>query len=314
MKTIKSSHAFRRLLALMVIGISFLLVGCTVTTTVEEIVLSTEEVNIKVGEEVTVTATVLPAEASQTVKWESEDTSIATVKDGKIKGVADGATEITVTAGKVTNFVTVYVASVNNNTNLIDKVLEDTNFVNCVSVMTFSMTGTDADVQMTSTTKIDGNVTFTTIELAGETITSYTLKENNTIYSATNMSAEEDFWFVLTTTLDTTIEIAYLDEFNIDDFTLTGGYYVLKDSKVQEYLSIFDDIEGYDENNELTDFDVKFKIVDGKLMEMYFKIVMTLDALPQTIESQMVFSDYGKVNLIIPDEVQNAIDEYKAQN
>ena len=64
--------------------------------------ISKDVVNLKVGESETVTAQVLPANATyKTVKWQSMDTRVATVSNGFIVGVSKGNTEIVVsTANK----------------------------------------------------------------------------------------------------------------------------------------------------------------------------------------------------------------------
>ncbi len=56
------------------------------------------EATVKVGKTVTLTATVLPALATNTnVSWESDATDIATVENGDVTGVAEGVAHITVT-------------------------------------------------------------------------------------------------------------------------------------------------------------------------------------------------------------------------
>lgn len=53
---------------------------------------------VKVGKTITLTATVLPALASNTnVSWESDATGVATVENGVVTGVAEGTAHITVT-------------------------------------------------------------------------------------------------------------------------------------------------------------------------------------------------------------------------
>ena len=59
--------------------------------------VSSTSVSVKEAESTTVTATVLPSDASQIVKWTSSDTSIATVSSGKITGVSVGTATITAT-------------------------------------------------------------------------------------------------------------------------------------------------------------------------------------------------------------------------
>ena len=60
--------------------------------------LSETAKTILVGDEFTLTATVEPADAAdKTVVWTSDKPTIATVTDGKVKGVAEGEANITVT-------------------------------------------------------------------------------------------------------------------------------------------------------------------------------------------------------------------------
>ena len=60
--------------------------------------LSETAKTILVGDEFTLTATVEPADAAdKTVVWTSDKPTIATVTDGKVKGVAEGDANITVT-------------------------------------------------------------------------------------------------------------------------------------------------------------------------------------------------------------------------
>lgn len=66
---------------------------------VESISLSETELEMKKGEIVTLTATVLPANASiKTVDWDSDNNSVATVKNGKITAKSPGNCVITATS------------------------------------------------------------------------------------------------------------------------------------------------------------------------------------------------------------------------
>lgn len=62
--------------------------------TTPSLVLSTYHVQVEVGKDATVTAYFVPED--DTVTWESKDTGTATVTDGKITGVKEGDTTITV--------------------------------------------------------------------------------------------------------------------------------------------------------------------------------------------------------------------------
>lgn len=64
---------------------------------VSSVSLNIEEAALTVGDEIKATATVLPENAlDKSITWESEDDTVATVKDGTIKGVAEGTTTVNV--------------------------------------------------------------------------------------------------------------------------------------------------------------------------------------------------------------------------
>jgi uncharacterized protein YjdB len=64
---------------------------------VTDVDLDQEEIELDVGDEVELTATVLPLTADQDVTWESSDPGVATVIDGIVTGVSEGTATITVT-------------------------------------------------------------------------------------------------------------------------------------------------------------------------------------------------------------------------
>ena len=76
------------------------------------LLLSQSSVSIKKGSSTTVTATVVPDDATnKKVTWKSSNTSIATVSNGKITGVGVGSTTVVVSAGDVTEIIEVTVNS-----------------------------------------------------------------------------------------------------------------------------------------------------------------------------------------------------------
>lgn len=71
----------------------------TVREPVAEITLSETEFTMTVGDQKSVTATILPENANdKTVIWTSGDSTVATVEDGVITAVASGVVEITITS------------------------------------------------------------------------------------------------------------------------------------------------------------------------------------------------------------------------
>ncbi len=65
----------------------------------ESIVLDKEEATVEAGKEVTLTATVTPADTTDTIIWTSSDESIATVENGVVIALKSGTVIITATSG-----------------------------------------------------------------------------------------------------------------------------------------------------------------------------------------------------------------------
>ena len=77
---------------------------------VESVTVTPEALTLKEGETGTLTATILPDDATaQDVQWSSDNEAIATVKDGVVTAVKEGTATITATAGGKSAAVTVTV-------------------------------------------------------------------------------------------------------------------------------------------------------------------------------------------------------------
>ena len=87
--------------------------GCEKRIPVTSILLSQTSISLFVGETETITVIVLPEDATdKTVVWESSDTSVATVYEGKIYARAVGDAIISATIGDVVNSVLVSVVKI----------------------------------------------------------------------------------------------------------------------------------------------------------------------------------------------------------
>jgi formylglycine-generating enzyme required for sulfatase activity len=103
MKTLKQRVRLWAIAVIVVAG--FIVTGCTDGNNTETgvavtgITLDKNEIYLPVNETETLTATVLPANASdKTLTWSSSKTEVATVEDGDVTAVAEGIAIITVTA------------------------------------------------------------------------------------------------------------------------------------------------------------------------------------------------------------------------
>ncbi len=101
--------------AIVIIGL-FIIGACSgnselIGTSVEEVVLSEDTLEMKEGDTVTVYYTLVPSDASdKSVKWKSSNEWVATVNSsGKITAISDGSCVITVTIGGESDSLTVTV-------------------------------------------------------------------------------------------------------------------------------------------------------------------------------------------------------------
>lgn len=77
--------------------------SATVTKSVTSVTLDKTSLTLLIGETSTLTATVLPDDATdKTIRWDSSNPGIATVENGAIKGVGIGETVVTASAGFIT--------------------------------------------------------------------------------------------------------------------------------------------------------------------------------------------------------------------
>ena len=124
-------------------------VQVTAKVAVTEVVLDRNKITIDVGSTETITATVLPDNATdKTVRWTSSDDDIATVKDGTVTGISEGKATITATAGSKSATCTVTVKYVPLQSIELDKTelsLEPEEF-ETLKVIFYPENATDKDV------------------------------------------------------------------------------------------------------------------------------------------------------------------------
>lgn len=155
-----------------------------------DIQLSTTKVSLKVGGSQTVTATVLPKNATyKTVTWKSIDTSVATVKDGLIVGKAKGKTEVVVTTTnrKITKKIMVTVSEVPVESVSLDKSQASIHVGETVSlVKTITPSNaTNKDVTWTSS-----DISVATVSDSGVVTAKKAGKTTITVTTNNNMTAK----------------------------------------------------------------------------------------------------------------------------
>ena len=115
--------------------------------------LSSTEEYIVVGKSVTLTATIVPADAKTDVIWSSNDTTKATVKDGVVNGISEGDAIITATTvtGGISATCTVHVSKTERQeVNIKETVTQKEEIEGHSNVV---MAGDTADIALTVTDK-----------------------------------------------------------------------------------------------------------------------------------------------------------------
>ncbi len=147
------------------------------TNEITDLKLSETNIELKVGESKTITATTTPT--NTTIVWTSKDTSVATVKNGKITGINIGKTTITATTidEKISKTITVTVVD-----NGKSKVVKPTSSL-CKTSLTYN--GKKQELTTTSSTNMYELSNNTQINAGTYTITAklkngYVWKDNTT--------------------------------------------------------------------------------------------------------------------------------------
>ncbi len=155
----------------------------TVTVAVSGVTLNIAEKSVATGESFTLTATVVPSDATdKTVTWTSGNTTVATVdSNGKVTAVGAGSAVITATAGDKTATCNVTVtAPVNPDySSTTEKTNEDGSKTVTVEEKKTNEDGTSSETKKETTTSADGNKVSST-----ETVT--VKDESGNVKSTTN--------------------------------------------------------------------------------------------------------------------------------
>lgn len=163
--------------------------------------------------------------------------------------------------------------------------------------------------------KVDGDKIYTETNSALFEYYCYLIKKDNKFYMATKFMLNE--WIVVELETDESETIDF-GEFSAEDFELDkDNYYVLKGSKLEEYMqkiideeSLLEDFEDVSELD-LIDFNLKLLIKDERVEKVIYSAVFKAGDTEMSIECEMTYSNFGNVTVEIPDEVNEAIEEYE---
>jgi uncharacterized protein YjdB len=156
-----------------VIGLSF--TSCPedeVIFPVKSVSLDEKSITLDIGDSETLTATVLPAYATnKELDWNSDDTDVATVSDGTITGVAAGTAKITVTTkdGNKTDYctVTVNAAHIHIPVTAVSINNKPSSPIAVNGTLTLTKTITPTDATNTAVTWSSSNTAIATVSQSG---------------------------------------------------------------------------------------------------------------------------------------------------
>ncbi len=164
--------------------------------------------------------------------------------------------------------------------------------------------------------KVDGDKIYTETNSALFEYYCYLIKKDNKFYMATKFMLNEWILVELETDESETIDFG---ELSAEDFELDkeDNYYVLKSAKLEEYMqkiideeSLLEDFEDVSELD-LIDFNLKLLIKDERVEKVIYSAVFKAGDMEMSIECEMTYSNFGNVTVEIPDEVNEAIEEYE---
>ncbi|HPZ27681.1 MAG TPA: hypothetical protein PLB58_06025 [Bacilli bacterium] len=164
--------------------------------------------------------------------------------------------------------------------------------------------------------KVDGDKIYTETNSALFEYYCYLIKKDNKFYMATKFMLNE--WIVVELETDESETIDF-GEFSAEDFELDkeDNYYVLKSAKLEEYMQkIIDEeslLEEFEDASELDliDFNLKLLIKDERVEKVIYSAVFKAGDKEMSTEGEMTYSNFGNVTVEIPDEVNEAIEEYE---
>lgn len=164
--------------------------------------------------------------------------------------------------------------------------------------------------------KVDGDKIYTETNSALFEYYCYLIKKDNKFYMATKFMLNE--WIVVELETDESETIDF-GEFSAEDFELDkeDNYYVLKSAKLEEYMQkIIDEeslLEEFEDASELDliDFNLKLLIKDERVEKVIYSAVFKAGDMEMSIECEMTYSNFGNVTVEIPEEVNEAIEEYE---
>lgn len=164
--------------------------------------------------------------------------------------------------------------------------------------------------------KVDGDKIYMETNSALFEHYCYLIKKDNKFYMATKFILNE--WIVVELETDESETIDF-GEFSAEDFELDkeDNYYVLKSAKLEEYMQkIIDEeslLEEFEDASELDliDFNLKLLIKDERVEKVIYSAVFKAGDTEMSIECEMTYSNFGNVTVEIPEEVNEAIEEYE---
>ena len=269
---------------------------------VTSIEVSGQKEEIKVGEEFTLTVKVLPTDATnKKVKYTSSNSSVATVKDGKVTGITAGEVTITVTSESNPDIKKEFrLKVVSNDTDPVDAPKE----IEAISlsggseveegksiVINILITPSDATGEVVWSSSNESIATVTKGVVSGinvgEAVITAKSKDNNSIYGEINIKVTEkkgEDVVIPPTSITITgadeVETGYYIRLNVNLQPAGCSPLVRWESTKPEVATVSDDgkVTGVSEG---TTYIICYSLVDETVKSSRFKVKVTVDQSAQ---------------------------------
>lgn len=297
---IKKQFAFYRIILVFItLAFTFLVFGCVSVTDTDEITLSQDSVELDIGEDIQITAT-LNLDITGELTWTSDNPEIATVVNGKITAISEGVAVITVSLGDIS--ATVNVTVTKPTIADLGVALDNSKYLNARINMELSASMMGETFFHETIIDIDGHNTHTRSNGLGYEFEQYATLIDNTVYSATRAKSGSEWmdWEIEILEFELESEIDF-SMFLEDDFVFVDGYFELKENKINEYFDSLEFFEGIADS--FDSFTLKIQLKDEFISKLIIEIEVSEENISSEITMNIDISNIGITEVVIPDEV-----------
>ncbi len=164
--------------------------------------------------------------------------------------------------------------------------------------MKIDMEMASTSVSMNMAMKVDGNITYSKMDLMGELIQIYTVVDEDN-KSAQTYSYDGKKWLIEEIDYGEAIDSNFsFKGLNPNSFKYKDGKYVASEIELDKMLGSLGDLIG--EDTEFTEISVEVELAEGMVSNILIKMNLEVENISMGYNIEMVFSQYVEVQLELP--------------